>query len=92
MRAAMSRSCVTATTVLLPSCTSFSRMGEDLLVGEDERRIVGERASHRHALALAARKLVPHPARLPGDFERQIAAFVEHYNQQHYHESLDNLP
>ena len=28
---------------------------------------------------------------LPGDLERQIAAFVEHYNHGRYHESLDNL-
>jgi putative transposase len=28
---------------------------------------------------------------LPGDLEAQVAAFVEHYNHQRYHESLDNL-
>ncbi len=28
---------------------------------------------------------------LPGDLERQISAFVEHYNHRRYHESLDNL-
>ena len=28
---------------------------------------------------------------LPGDLERQIAAFVEHYNHGRYHESLGNL-
>ena len=28
---------------------------------------------------------------LPGDLERQIAAFVAHYNHARYHESLDNL-
>ncbi|NGO55783.1 DDE-type integrase/transposase/recombinase, partial [Allomesorhizobium camelthorni] len=28
---------------------------------------------------------------LPGDLDRQIAAFVEHYNHRRYHESLDNL-
>ncbi|WP_371685566.1 IS3 family transposase [Tropicimonas sp. IMCC6043] len=28
---------------------------------------------------------------LPGDLERQIEAFVEHYNNHRYHESLDNL-
>jgi putative transposase len=28
---------------------------------------------------------------LPGDLEAQIEAFVEHYNHQRYHESLDNL-
>ena len=28
---------------------------------------------------------------LPGDLERQISAFVEHYNHVRYHESLSNL-
>ncbi len=28
---------------------------------------------------------------LPGDLERQIEAFVEHYNHQRYHESVDNV-
>src|ERR1700722_2817805 len=28
---------------------------------------------------------------LPGDLERQVAAFVAHYNHARYHESLDNL-
>ena len=28
---------------------------------------------------------------LPGDLENQIEAFVEHYNHQRYHESLDNV-
>ena len=28
---------------------------------------------------------------LPGDLERQVEAFVEHYNQRRYHESLGNL-
>ena len=28
---------------------------------------------------------------LPGDLERQVAAFVEHYNYARYHESLENL-
>ena len=28
---------------------------------------------------------------LPGDLERAITDFVEHYNQRRYHESLDNL-
>ena len=28
---------------------------------------------------------------LPGDLERQIAAFVDHYNNKRYHESLGNL-
>ena len=29
---------------------------------------------------------------LPGDLEAQIEAFVEHYNLQRYHESLNNVP
>ena len=28
---------------------------------------------------------------LPGDLERAVANFVEHYNHRRYHESLDNL-
>ena len=28
---------------------------------------------------------------LPGDLERQIGAFVEYYNNQRYHESLNNV-
>jgi len=28
---------------------------------------------------------------LPGDLEQQIGTFVEHYNDQRYHESLDNV-
>jgi putative transposase len=28
---------------------------------------------------------------LPRDLERQVAAFVKHYNHTRYHESLDNL-
>jgi transposase InsO family protein len=28
---------------------------------------------------------------VPGDLERQVAAFVEHYNHDRYHESLGNL-
>jgi RNA-directed DNA polymerase len=28
---------------------------------------------------------------LPGDLERQVRAFVEHYNHVRYHESFDNL-
>src|SRR5271168_1339795 len=28
---------------------------------------------------------------LPGDLERQVAAFAAHYNNVRYHESLDNL-
>jgi putative transposase len=28
---------------------------------------------------------------LPGDLERAVSTFVEHYNHCRYHESLDNL-
>jgi transposase InsO family protein len=28
---------------------------------------------------------------LPGDLEAQIEAFVDHYNDQRYHESLNNV-
>jgi transposase InsO family protein len=29
---------------------------------------------------------------LPGDLERQIEAFAEHYNHQRYHANLNNVP
>ena len=28
---------------------------------------------------------------LPGDLERAVDGFVDHYNHRRYHESLDNL-
>jgi putative transposase len=28
---------------------------------------------------------------LPGDLERAVAGFVDHYNHRRYHESLDNM-
>ena len=28
---------------------------------------------------------------LPGDLERQIESFIEHYNHERYHESLKNV-
>ena len=28
---------------------------------------------------------------LPGDLERAVASFIDHYNCRRYHESLDNL-
>ena len=28
---------------------------------------------------------------LPGDLETQIEAFVDHYNHQRYHESINNV-
>ncbi|KIN63587.1 Helix-turn-helix domain containing protein, Fis-type [Sulfitobacter noctilucicola] len=28
---------------------------------------------------------------MPGDLEAQIEAFVDHYNHQRYHESLNNV-
>ena len=28
---------------------------------------------------------------LPGDLERKVAAFVDHYNHRRYHESIGNL-
>lgn len=34
---------------------------------------------------------VAHRHHLPGDLERQVRAFVEHYNHVRYHESIDNL-
>ena len=64
----MSGSCVTRTIVLPPSC-SRAKTRHDLgaglrvevarrLVGQQDRRIVDERARDRHALPLTARQLV----------------------------------
>ena len=44
----------------------------------------------RWHLSLKSRILLEHHY-LPGDLERAIAAFVDHYNHRRYHESLDNL-
>jgi putative transposase len=44
----------------------------------------------RWHLSLKSRILLEHYY-LPGDLERAIAAFVDHYNHRRYHESLDNL-
>lgn len=37
-------------------------------------------------------RVLPENYYLPGDLERQVGAFVEHYNNCRYHESLANLP
>jgi len=44
----------------------------------------------RWHLSLKSRILLEHYY-LPGDLERAIADFVDHYNHRRYHESLDNL-
>jgi transposase InsO family protein len=44
----------------------------------------------RWHLSLKSRLLLEHNY-LPGDLERAIGDFVEHYNHRRYHESLDNL-
>jgi len=44
----------------------------------------------RWHLSLKSRILLENYYR-PGDLERAVAAFVEHYNHRRYHESLDNL-
>jgi putative transposase len=36
-------------------------------------------------------RILLHNYYLPGDLERQVRAFVEHYNHVRYHESIDNL-
>ena len=80
-RAAMSMSWVTAITVLPRLRTRSLQDLENLLralaveaagrlVGEDERRIVGERAGDRDALALAARELVRPLVEMIGEAER----------------------
>jgi transposase InsO family protein len=44
----------------------------------------------RWHLSLKSR-ILPENYYLPGDLERAIVAFVDHYNYRRYHESLDNL-
>ena len=44
----------------------------------------------RWHLSLKSRILLEHYY-LPGDLERAVATFVDHYNHRRYHESLDNL-
>jgi RNA-directed DNA polymerase len=45
-------------------------------------RVAGESEHDRRIIAIGY---------LPGDLERQIDAFVEHYNHVRYHESINNL-
>ncbi len=106
MRRARSRSWVTATTVFLPWSTrsrriwntcwleaEFERPGG--LVGEDHRGIVGERARHRHALALAAGQLVGPLLHMLGETEGgeqrsrpvahgMLAQFAQRLHGQHH--------
>jgi RNA-directed DNA polymerase len=49
-----------------------------------------ERKIERWHQTLKNRILLEHYY-LPGDLERQVAAFVAHYNHARYHESLGNL-
>ncbi len=44
----------------------------------------------RWHLSLKSRILLEHYY-LPGDLERAVATFVDHYNHRRYHESLDDL-
>jgi transposase InsO family protein len=44
----------------------------------------------RWHLSLKSRILLEHYY-LPGDLERAVAGFVDHYNHRRYHEALDNL-
>ena len=53
-----------------------------------ECRELRDIASSRYASAPPTEPLV---VVMPGDLERQIEAFVEHYNHQRYHESLNNV-
>ena len=43
------------------------------------------------ALPLTKNRVLLENYFLPGDLERQIGAFVDHYNNYRYHESLANL-
>jgi putative transposase len=75
-------------------------VADDLAKWLDEKRIAHVRGAPCHPQTqgkierwhqtLKNRILLEHYY-LPGDLEAQIEAFVEHYNHQRYHESLQNL-
>jgi hypothetical protein len=73
--------------------------GEDFwLIGSEDETEFGTQKSvsrtggevHQPGHAQAVWSAGEDPHRAPGDLERQIRAFVEHYNYVGYHESIDN--
>ena len=70
------------------SPTSSAESRQDPLSGH--RCAIPCRAAERWHQTMKNRGL-PENYFLPGDLERQIGAFVEHYNNHRYHESLNNL-
>jgi hypothetical protein len=57
-------------------------------------RMYDRACCRRQWIALPRHVIIPpigSSHRLPGDLERAIDHFVEHYNHRRYHESLDNL-
>src|SRR4051812_26875636 len=70
----------------------FLEAGKKRLAGDKARAATSDEVKdlRREAQALKDRILLENYY-LPGDLERQIAAFVEHYNHGRYHESLGNL-
>lgn len=84
----------------LPSCNGSSYVAADLADDVDDKGM-----DHVHGLphhpqtqskiegrhqTMKNRVLLENHF-LPGDLERQIGAFVDHYNNRPYHESLGNL-
>ena len=50
-----------------------------------------KRATRKHYSSEEKIRIVLENYFLPGDLEAQIEAFVEHYNHQRYHESINNV-
>ena len=84
----------------LPSDNGASYVAEDLAQWLDRQEMEHVRGAPYHPQTqgkierwhqtLKNRILLEHYY-LPGDLEREVAAFVAHYNHARYHESLDNL-
>ena len=73
----------------------FSDNGPSYIAGELAEYIEAQKMSHvrgapMHSQTLKNRILLENYF-LSGDLEAQIEAFVEHYNHQRYHESLNNV-
>ena len=81
-------------------CNGASYVAEDLAAWLNRQKIEHVRSAPYHPQTqgkierwhqtLKNRILLEHYY-LPGDLERQVAAFVAHYNHARYHESLGNL-
>ena len=69
---------------------SRSLVGQTLNCGV-EVKITRDEPEGKGSTDPAARRILLENYFLPGDLKQQIERFVEHYNYQRYHESLNNL-